>query len=150
MNRNASASVCSAALVHELNQPLAAILSNAEAAELFLRMDPPQLGEVAEILGDIRRDDLRASELIKRMRATLRKSEAAAVEIDLGALVRTTVELLAAEARAQDRAAPRDRGRAAAGGGRPSPAAASHGQLAAQRDGCDAGHGPRLRTAHRG
>ncbi|UUZ57366.1 response regulator [Massilia sp. H-1] len=99
MNRNASASVCSAALVHELNQPLAAILSNAEAAELFLRMDPPQLGEVAEILGDIRRDDLRASELIKRMRATLRKSEAAAVEIDLGALVRTTVELLAAEAR---------------------------------------------------
>ncbi|HEU4844444.1 MAG TPA: response regulator [Burkholderiaceae bacterium] len=99
MNRNASASVCSAALVHELNQPLAAILSNAEAAELFLRMESPPLDEVAEILGDIRRDDLRASELIKRMRATLRKSEAAAVPLDLGALVRTTVELLGSEAR---------------------------------------------------
>jgi C4-dicarboxylate-specific signal transduction histidine kinase len=99
MNRNASAGVCSAALVHELNQPLAAILSNAEAAELFLGMDPPQLGEVAEILSDIRRDDLRASELINRMRATLRKSEAAAVALDLGALVRATAELLGAEAK---------------------------------------------------
>ncbi|HEY0064687.1 MAG TPA: response regulator [Telluria sp.] len=102
MNRNASASVCSAALVHELNQPLAAILSNAEAAELYLRMEPPPLAEVAEILGDIRRDDLRASELIKRMRATLRKSEAAAVELDLGALVRSTVELLMSEARGRN------------------------------------------------
>ncbi|SHG62468.1 response regulator [Massilia sp. CF038] len=99
MNRNASASVCSAALVHELNQPLAAILSNAEAAELFLRMTPPPLDEVAEILADIRRDDLRASDLIQRMRATLRKSDAVAVELDLGTLVGATVDLLAAEAR---------------------------------------------------
>lgn len=99
MNRNASATVYCAALVHELNQPLAAILSNAEAAELFLGMHPPQLGELAEILGDIRRDDLRASELIQRMRAMLRKSEVAAVELDVNALVRTTVALLASEAR---------------------------------------------------
>lgn len=99
MNRNASATVYCAALVHELNQPLAAILSNAEAAELILKMDPPQLGEVADIVGDIRRDDLRASELIQRMRAMLRKSEVQAVEIDLNALVRSTVDLLGAEAR---------------------------------------------------
>jgi len=101
MNRNASATVYCAALVHELNQPLAAILSNAEAAELFIGMQPPQLGEIAEILGDIRRDDLRASELIQRMRAMLRKSEVAAVETDLNALVRTTVTLLASEARSR-------------------------------------------------
>ncbi len=99
MNRNASATVYCAALVHELNQPLAAILSNAEAAELFIKRSPPALDEVAEILADIRRDDLRASALIQRMRALLRKSEPAAVQLDLGELVETTVALLASEAR---------------------------------------------------
>ena len=105
MNRNATATVYCAALVHELNQPLAAILANAEAAELLLARQPPQLGELAgilaEILADIRRDDLRASELIQRMRAMLRKSEAAPVTVDLDALAAATVELLASEARAR-------------------------------------------------
>ncbi len=99
MNRNASASVYCAALVHELTQPLAAILSNAEAAELFIKMTPPPLHEIADILSDIRRDDLRASELIGQMRAMLRKSELVTTELDLNALVRATVNLLAAEAR---------------------------------------------------
>ncbi len=99
MNRNASATVYCAALVHELNQPLAAILANAEAAELFIKRSPPALDEVAEILADIRRDDLRASALIQRMRAQLRKSEPAAVPVDLADLVDTTVALLASEAR---------------------------------------------------
>jgi signal transduction histidine kinase len=99
MNRNASATVYCAALVHELNQPLAAILSNAEAAELFIRRTPAPLDEIGDILADIRRDDLRASELIQRMRVLLRKSEVAAVDIDLGDLARTTVGLLASEAK---------------------------------------------------
>ena len=99
MNRNASATAYCAALMHELNQPLAAILANAEAAELFIRKDPPQLTDIAEILADIRRDDLRASELIQRMRAMLRKSEVAAVPVDLNALAGATVELLGSEAR---------------------------------------------------
>lgn len=102
LNRNASASVYCAALVHELNQPLAAILANAEAVELFLTMNPLPLGEIADTIADIRRDDLRASELIQRMRAMLRKSEAAAVEVDLNALVRTSMALLASEARMRD------------------------------------------------
>ncbi|MES3021467.1 MAG: response regulator [Pseudomonadota bacterium] len=101
MNRNASATVYCAALVHELNQPLAAILANAEAAEIFMGQSPPQLGEIAEILADIRRDDLRASGLIQRMRAMLRKSEVAAVEVDLNTLVDSTVALLASEARSR-------------------------------------------------
>ncbi|MES2320267.1 MAG: response regulator [Pseudomonadota bacterium] len=99
MNRNASATVYCAALVHELNQPLAAILANAEAAELFVNMNPPPMVDIAEILGDIRRDDLRASELIQRMRAMLRKSEAAAVALDLNLLIGSTIALLASEAR---------------------------------------------------
>jgi signal transduction histidine kinase len=99
MNRNASATVYCASLVHELNQPLAAILANAEAAELFIGRSAPPLADIAQILADIRRDNLRASELIGRMRSMLRKSEAAPVPLDLGALVGASVALLASEAR---------------------------------------------------
>ncbi len=99
MNRNASATVYGAALVHELNQPLAAIMSNAEAAELYLKMDPPALSSVAEILADIRRDDLRASALIQRMRDLLRKSESSPGALRLDELVRNAMTLLASEAR---------------------------------------------------
>lgn len=99
MNRNASATVYCAALVHELNQPLAAIMSNAEAAELFLKMDPPQLGEVGDILADIRRDDRRASELIQRMRELLKKSDPVAQPLDLNEAARQVCALLSGEAR---------------------------------------------------
>ena len=99
MNRNASASVYCAALVHELNQPLAAIMSNAEAAELFLKMDPPALADVEEILGDIRRDDRRASELIRRMRELLKKSDPVAQRLDLNEAMAQVAALLGSEAR---------------------------------------------------
>lgn len=99
MNRNASASVYCAALVHELNQPLAAIMSNAEAAELFMKMSPPALDDVAEILSDIQRDDRRASELIQRMRELLKKSDPVAQRLDLNDAVRQVAALLGSEAR---------------------------------------------------
>ena len=99
MNRNASASVYCAALVHELNQPLAAIMSNAEAAELFLKMDPPALADVEEILGDIRRDDRRASELIQRMRELLKKSDPVVQRLDLNEAMAQVAALLGSEAR---------------------------------------------------
>ncbi|HSH88794.1 MAG TPA: ATP-binding protein [Ramlibacter sp.] len=60
-------------LAHEINQPLGAILRNAEAAVLFLKRDPPDLDEVAAILDDIRKDDQRAGAVIDRMRALLRR-----------------------------------------------------------------------------
>ena len=63
----------SSALAHELNQPLGAILRNAEAGENFLRQDPPDLGEVREILADIRKDDQRAAAVIERMRSLLQQ-----------------------------------------------------------------------------
>jgi C4-dicarboxylate-specific signal transduction histidine kinase len=61
------------ALAHELNQPLGAILRNAEAAEIFLQHDPPDLHEVRAILADIRRDDQRAGDVIERLRALLKR-----------------------------------------------------------------------------
>jgi C4-dicarboxylate-specific signal transduction histidine kinase len=62
-----------ASIAHEVNQPLAAILSNAEAAELLLDSSPEQLGEVRQILSDIRSDDIRASEVIRRIRTFVQK-----------------------------------------------------------------------------
>ena len=57
-------------LVHELNQPLTAILSNAQAAQRFLASDPVDLEELREILSDIVADDKRAAGIVKSI-ATL-------------------------------------------------------------------------------
>src|SRR5207247_7814081 len=54
-----------ASLAHELNQPLAAILSNAQAARRFLDAARPDLGEIRSILSDIVEDDKRAGKVIE-------------------------------------------------------------------------------------
>ncbi len=56
------------ALAHEINQPLGAILRNAEAAEFFMQDGSPDLNEVRAILADIRKDDQRAGNVIDRIR----------------------------------------------------------------------------------
>ncbi|MBS0416242.1 MAG: hypothetical protein JSR66_00905 [Proteobacteria bacterium] len=60
-----------AALVHELNQPLTAILSNAQAAQRFLAADPVDLQELREILSDIITDDKRAAGIVRSIGAML-------------------------------------------------------------------------------
>src|SRR5436190_251206 len=60
------------ALAHEINQPIGAILRNAEAAELFMQSKTPDLEEIRAILADIRADDQRAGDVINRMRALLK------------------------------------------------------------------------------
>jgi len=88
----------STAMAHELNQPLGAILSNAEAAEMLLDADPPALDQVREILTDIRQDDERAGEVIRRMRALLRKEEMRMAPLDIGVLVPEILRLVSSEA----------------------------------------------------
>ena len=88
----------STAMAHELNQPLGAILSNAEAAEMLLDANPPALDEVREILTDIRQDDERAGEVIRRMRALLRKEEMRMAPLDIGVLVPEILRLVSSEA----------------------------------------------------
>jgi PAS domain S-box-containing protein len=89
------------ALAHELNQPLGAILRNAEAAELFLQASPPDLQEVCAILADIRKDDQRAGAVIDRMRALLKRREFQWSELDLNALVEDVAGLLCIDAEAR-------------------------------------------------
>lgn len=99
MNRNATATVYSAAIAHELNQPLAAILSNAEAAEMMLSRPNPPIDELQDILADIRRDDHRASDLIARMRNLLKPSEVNTQTVDMNALVSDALKFIAGEAK---------------------------------------------------
>jgi PAS domain S-box-containing protein len=73
LTRVATLGEFSAALAHELNQPLAAILSNAQAAQRFLDAESPDLPEIREILDDIVRDDQRARDVILRVRELSRK-----------------------------------------------------------------------------
>ncbi len=59
-------------IAHELSQPLGAILRNTEAAELLLKMRPPDLEELRAIITDIHSDDQRASQVIDRLRSLLK------------------------------------------------------------------------------
>jgi PAS domain S-box-containing protein len=86
-----------ASIAHEINQPLGAILSNAEAAELMLAAESPPLQEVRTILADIRKDDLRASEVIQRIRALLRKRKAELQPVDLNAMIAEVLGLIRGE-----------------------------------------------------
>jgi signal transduction histidine kinase len=101
-NRQATAGELSSSIAHELNQPLGAILTNAETAELILDSTSPDLSEIKEILADIRRDDLRASEVIHRMRSFLKRTPFETKDIDLNDTMREVFEFLSVQASARD------------------------------------------------
>lgn len=97
-SRLAVLSELTASIAHEINQPLGAILSNAEAAELLLEDPSPSLDEVRRILSDIRKDDLRAGEVIRRLRALLRQGEVERQPIGLRSVISDVVAILRGEA----------------------------------------------------
>jgi signal transduction histidine kinase len=88
----------SAALAHELNQPLGAILRNAEAAEMLLARPNPDLAEVREILTDIRKDDRRAGNVIDHLRALLRRGSMEKQPLQIEAVVRDVIALVRGDA----------------------------------------------------
>src|SRR5262249_17478925 len=88
-----------ASIAHEINQPLGAILSNADAAEMLLESPSPALDQVRAILGDIRKDDLRAHDVIRRLRALLKKREMETLPVDLNEVSSDILLLVQAEAR---------------------------------------------------
>lgn len=88
-----------ASIAHELNQPLAAILNNAEAGLMMLRNDADGDDQIRAILEDIKRDDLRASEVIHRLRPLLRNREVRREPVEIDKVVRAAIELARAESR---------------------------------------------------
>lgn len=81
-------------LAHELNQPLTAILSNAQAAQRFLAQRPPRVDQIDEILSDIVKSDHRARAVIQRLRAMLRKEESKHQALDLNDMVEESLRLM--------------------------------------------------------
>jgi signal transduction histidine kinase len=99
LNRTALAGALSASVAHELNQPLGAILSYAEAGTLYLGADPPNIERVKEILDNIRRDDQRAADIINHLRGLLKKRDASELqEFDLNEIVRDSLQIVRPEA----------------------------------------------------
>ena len=87
-----------ASLAHELNQPLAGILANAQAARRFLEATPPAFDEFRDILVDIVEDVKRAAEVIQHLRDLLQKNEFQHVLLDLNELCRGVVKLVSSDA----------------------------------------------------
>ena len=87
-----------ASLAHELNQPLTAILSNAQAALRFMTIRPPDLEEVREILKEIVEDNSRASEVIRRIRALVKKEDIEFTPVDLASVVSDIMMLVRSDA----------------------------------------------------
>ena len=89
-----SMSELAASLAHELNQPLTAIVTNAQTAQNYLDLDNQSLNETREALKDISSDGLRAAEIIKRTRSLMKKGEITSQLIDIPKTIRAVVNLL--------------------------------------------------------
>jgi len=84
----------SGSLAHELNQPLAAILSNAQAAQRFLARGNTDLAEIQDILKDIVSEDKRAVEVIQRLRLLLKKGEVQHLPVNLNKVVEEVLKIV--------------------------------------------------------
>jgi signal transduction histidine kinase len=98
MNRSVALGRLSASIAHEINQPLGAILNNANTALLLLRTSSPTSNELTDILLDIKRDEQRASDVVTRVRGLLRKSNLELQSVDLNAAVEETLKFIGADA----------------------------------------------------
>src|SRR5262245_3921050 len=101
MNRRATVGEMSASIAHELNQPLGAILNNSETMALILDAPSPDLNELRTIVEEIKRDDLRASEVILQLRRLLGKHALEGHAVDLNQVVREVVQIVSAQAQAR-------------------------------------------------
>jgi FixJ family two-component response regulator/signal transduction histidine kinase len=90
--------VFAASLVHELTQPLAASLANAETAAGLLAAPHPDLDELRATVEDIVADDRRVGELIQQLRRYLRRGESERDEVDLNEVVGETLRIVAGAA----------------------------------------------------
>ncbi len=95
-------------IAHELNQPLTAITSNAQAAREYLASGPCDPAEVREILDDIVADASRASEIVRRVRALILGEAPSAIHFNVGEVVDQAIALVDANARARSVLASRE------------------------------------------
>jgi two-component system, LuxR family, sensor kinase FixL len=81
-------------LAHEINQPLTAVMANAEAALRFMSADPPRLRDLRETLNEIVSANKRAGEVVRRMRTLLKKSATLYEPIEVNSTVQDVLTLV--------------------------------------------------------
>lgn len=99
VGRVAALGQLTSSIAHELNQPLGAILRNTEAAELMLQGGSLDMEELRAILANIREDDHRAGDVIRRIRSLLKREASTVARVDPGKLASEVCRLVQAEAR---------------------------------------------------
>ena len=82
-----------ASIAHEVNQPLAAVVTNAQACLRWLALETPRLDEARAAVERIVRDSNRASEVIQRIRALVKKTEPQMVALDINDVIREAISL---------------------------------------------------------
>jgi len=92
-NRRAMLGTLASSLAHELNQPLGAILNNTQAARALLEGTPPDPEEIREILEDIIKDDVRAGDVIRKIRGLAKKKEMAVEPLAVGPLIQDVLDI---------------------------------------------------------
>jgi two-component system sensor kinase FixL len=100
--RVASLGELASSLAHELNQPLTAILSNAQAALKFIDSERANPAELREAVADIILDNRRASEVIQKIRTMVRKGDMELQPVDVGGVVRDIALLVHSDAMARE------------------------------------------------
>jgi PAS domain S-box-containing protein len=91
-----------ASIAHEINQPLAAIVTQSDAALRWLNRDEPDLDEARDALSCIARDGVRAAEVIRGLRALARKSGPQLTRLDIDDVIREVLALAGGELRRHD------------------------------------------------
>ncbi|WP_437626798.1 sensor histidine kinase [Sorangium sp. So ce1151] len=99
LNQVSAMSELATSIAHELNQPLAAILTNAQAALRLLAHIPPDIAEARAALEDIVADDRRAGKVIQRLRAALPRGAVNVAAQDVNELARAVIPLVSDAAR---------------------------------------------------
>lgn len=97
LDRVVTMGTLTASIAHEINQPLGAILSNAQAAIRFLKAKQPDIVQVREALEDIVSDDKRAAVVIRRLRMMLKKEELKRNKLQIDSVLKEIVDLLQSE-----------------------------------------------------
>ena len=96
-NRITTMGQLTASIAHEVNQPIAAVVTNAQAALRWLNMEPPDLGEVRQALDRIVKAGRRAGDVISRMRALVRKAPPRKDQLDINDTIREVIALMRRE-----------------------------------------------------
>ena len=97
-SRLAAVGELTASIAHEINQPLGAILTNADTARRIIERDPTRIKDIRQILADIRADDLRAGAVIRRIRGLVTKREGERQPVGINDIAGEVLALLHSEA----------------------------------------------------